>query len=407
MKPGEYFNSVNVETTRKRLDNLNYFEPNGGVQVSGATSAQAGYRDVNIMLREKKTGSISFGAGFSSIDNIVGYVNLEQTNFDITNPWNFTGGGQRFAMQMRLGSERRDFKISLTEPWFLGKRLALGGELYYRDLAFLNDNYEQGNVGGAVFLRKPMGRKGYVKAEYRIENIDVDVDTIDPVDYTGPGGIPDGVPDPSLFTMEDGRYLRSAIALSYVYDSRDSNILPRQGGRANVGLTLAGGALGGDVDTYTVSASGSKHWSLPWDMIFNLSGAAAVVDAHGGGTVPIFERQFLGGARNLRGFDYRDVGPRDPVTGDVIGGQTSAYGTAEVTFPIFENIRGAAFVDAGMVSADEWDFGFGELYSDAGLGLRLNLPFGPLAMDYAIPFQAEDDAADTGGQFNFYLNYQF
>ncbi len=406
MEPGAWYNSVDEDTTTRRLQNLNYFD---GVQVTGSASNQPGYRDVNINLAEKKTGSISFGAGFSSIDSIVGYFNLEQTNFDIRNPggW-FRGGGQRFGLQVRLGAERRDVKISLVEPWFLGKRLSLGGELYYRDLLFLSDEYDQGSVGGAIFVRRPLGRKGYVKAEYRLEQISIDVDPI-PLgpDLTGPGGVgpPDGLGDPSLFLMEEGDFLRSAVSLSYVYDSRDSNILPRRGHRANIGATLTGGVFGGDVDTYTLTANGSKHWSLPWDVILNVNGSATVVDATSG-TVPIFERQFLGGARTLRGFEFRDVGPRDPVTGEVIGGGTSAFATAEVTFPIIENVRGAAFGDIGFVNADAFEFSPDEVHTDAGMGLRLNLPFGPLALDYAFPLSSEA-AADKGGQFNFYLNYQF
>jgi outer membrane protein insertion porin family len=404
MQPGEPYNSVDEDTTSRRLKNLNYFD---GVQVSGSPSNQAGYRDVNILVNEKKTGSISFGAGFSSIDSIVGYLNLEQTNFDITNPGGFfRGGGQRFGMQLRLGSRRRDFKISLVEPWFMGKRLSVGGELYYRELLFLSDEYDQGSIGGSLFVRRPLGRKGYVKAEYRLELVSIDVDSIPLGDLTGPDGVSDVTPQtPSLFLVEDGDYVRSAIALTYVYDSRDSNILPRRGHRANFGATMAGGILGGDVDTYTLSASGSKHWSLPWDIILNVNGSATVVDAISG-AIPIFERQFLGGARSLRGFEFRDVGPRDPVTSSVLGGATSAFGTLEATFPIVQNIRGAVFGDIGFVNVDPYDFGPDEIHSDAGLGLRLNLPFGPLALDYAIPIQS-DSVADNGGQFNFYLNYQF
>jgi outer membrane protein insertion porin family len=338
----------------------------------------------------------------------VGYVNLEQTNFDIMNPggW-FRGGGQRFSMTARGGTERRDFKISLVEPWAWGRRLSLGTELYYRDLLFLSDEYDEGRVGGALFVRRPLGRKGYVKAEYRLEQVSIDVDTILPADLTGPGGVPDGIPEtPSLFTAEDGDFLRSALALSYVYDSRDSNILPRSGHRGTLGATMAGGILGGDVDTFTLTASGSKHWSLPWDIIVNANGSVTVVDEIGGNGVPIFEREFLGGARSLRGFEFRDVGPRDPVTGEVVGGNSSAFATLEATFPIVENIRGAVFGDMGFVNAESFDFGPDEIHSDAGLGLRLHLPFGPLALDYAFPLQSEKQA-DNGGQFNFYLNYQF
>ena len=274
----------------------------------------------------------------------------------------------------------------------MGRRLALGGELFYRDLSFLSDNYTQGSAGGAIFVRKPMGRRGYIKAEYKIEDIDVDVDTI---------------PGPSLFNDEDGSFLRSAVTVSYVYDSRDSNVMPRKGGKVNVGVTLAGGFFGGDVDTYSVAMTGSKHWSLPWDMIVNVNGSYETVDSHGGGPVPIFEREFLGGSRNLRGYEYRDIGPRDPVTGDVLGGQTAAFGSVELTYPIIENVRGAVFYDVGFVSENAWEVGFDSLHSDAGLGLRLNLPFGPLALDYAIPVQSDDPISDNGGQFNFYLNYQY
>jgi len=389
MRPGEHYNAVDEEITKRRLQNLRYFD---NVQVSGSPSSEAGYRDVNILVREGKTGQVSFGAGFSSIDSIVGYLHLEQTNFDISNPKNFfRGGGQRFNLRLQLGNLRREFRASLTEPWFMGRKLSVGGELFYREALYFSDEYDQRNLGGAVFVRRPLGRKGYVKAEYRLEQIGIDVDS---------------VPPGSEFLIEDGDYLRSAVSVNYVYDSRDSNMLPRRGHRFNVGATLAGGFLGGDVDTYNLSASGSKHWSLPWDLIFNVNGAATVVDAIDG-RVPIFERQMLGGARNLRGFDTRDVGPRDPVTQSVLGGNTSAYGTVELTFPIVAQVRGAVFGDIGFVNEDSFDFSPEEIHSDVGIGVRATIPyFGPMALDYAFPIQSED-AADDGGRIQIYLNYQY
>lgn len=394
MIPGENFNSVDMETTKKRLENLRYFEDRGGVQVSSSNSAQEGYRDVNILVNEKKTGSINFGLGFSSIDNIVGFVNLEQTNFDITNFGSFTGGGQRFSASLRGGSERKDLRVSLVEPWFMGRKLSLGTELYYRDLLFLSDQYDQTQVGASVFLRQPLGRKSYVKGEYRIENIEIDVESDTPAD--------------SLFQAEEGDYTRSAVTFSYVYDSRDSNQQPRKGEKIDVDLTLAGGPFAGDVDLYNVSVNGQKHWNLKWDSILTLRGAASVVDGYSDDDfVPIFDRQFLGGSRDLRGFEYRDIGPRDPITNDVLGGGTSAFLTLEYTFPIVETVRGAVFYDVGFVNEESWDFGADDVASDIGIGARLNLPIGPLAIDYAIPVSSPDDEADQGGQFNFYLNYQY
>lgn len=393
MRPGENFNSVDLDTTRRRLQNLNYFQD---VQVTSSNSSRAGYRDVNVMVEEKKTGSVNFGLGFSNIDNVVGFVNLEQTNFDITNWGRFTGAGQRFSVSLRAGAQRTDFRLSLVEPWFMGKKLSLGTELYYRDLLFLSPEFDQTNVGGAVFLRKPVGRKAYVKAEYRIEEIEVEADN-----------------DTSqAFRDEEGEFLRSALTLNYVYDSRDSNKLPRRGHKIDLGLTYAGGFLGGDVDTFTVSAAGTKHWNLPFDTILTARGSLAVVDSHGDNDdIPIFERQFLGGARDVRGFEFRDLGPRDNTgpnaTNEVLGGASSLFASLELTYPIVERVRGAVFYDMGIVNEDPWDFDTGQLATDAGVGLRLDLPMGPLAVDYAIPIEVPDEEADNGGQFNFYLNYQF
>lgn len=393
MRPGENFNSVDLDTTRRRLRNLNYFDD---VQVTSSNSSRSGYRDVNVLVQEKKTGSVNFGVGFSNIDNVVGFVNLEQANFDITNWGRFTGGGQRFSASLRAGAERTDFRLSLVEPWFLGRKLSLGTELYYRDLLFLSPEFDQTNVGGAIWLRQPVGRRAYVKGEYRLEQVEVDPDS-----------------DTSqAFKDEAGEFLRSAFSLNYVYDSRDSNQLPRRGHKIDVGLTYAGGFLGGDVDTFTISAAGSKHWNLPFDTILTARGSLAVVESHGGSDdIPIFERQFLGGARDVRGFEFRDLGPRDnegpDATGEVLGGASSLFASLELTFPIVERVRGAVFYDLGIVNEDSWDFDTSALASDAGLGLRLDLPVGPLAVDYAIPLEVPDDEADNGGQFNFYLNYQF
>lgn len=393
LKPGDWFNSVELETTKARLENLQYF---GDVQTTGSPGG-AGYRDVNVLVEEKATGSVGIGVGFSSVDSIVGFLTLEQTNFDVFNPWNFTGGGQRFGMNLRMGSKRSEFSLSLVEPWFLDRQLALGGELFYRQSSYFSDNYEQTNVGALVFLRKPVGDRSSIKLEYKAEQIEVDVDS-----DVGPA---------SEFFDEDGDYFRSALSLNYVYDTRDSTLLARSGHKFDVGVTMAGGVVGGDVDTFTVSAQGQKYWNLKWDSIFSINSELAFVDAING-DVPIFERMFLGGGRTLRGFEFRDVGPRDDGPGgtdDVFGGQSLGFVSFEYTIPIIETIRAAVFYDAGFVNAGSWDISPSDLYTDVGIGVRIRLPISPLplALDYAIPVSSPDSEADKGGQFNFYLNYQY
>ncbi len=397
LKPGDMFNTVELETTKARLENLQYFSD---VQATGSPGG-SGYRDVDVLVEEKPTGSVGVGLGFSSIDSIVGFLTLEQANFDLFNPWNFTGGGQRFAMNLRLGSERSEASVSLTEPWFLDQQLALGTELFYKQSDYFSDYYEQTNAGAAVSLRKPLGAKSSIKGEFRIENVEIDSE-VDSADYGGRG-------DLSELSQKNigGDFLRSALSVNYIFDSRDSSIQPRTGHKADVGLTYAG--LGGDVETFTVSAQGQKYWNLKWDSILSVNGELAFVDSLDD-EVPIFERMFLGGGRTLRGFEFRDIGPRDNgFTDEVYGGNSLGYVSIEYTVPIIETVRAAVFYDTGFVNADSWDPSPSDLYSDVGIGVRLKLPISPLplALDYAIPVSSPDDEADKGGQFNFYLNYQY
>ncbi|MEI6653686.1 MAG: outer membrane protein assembly factor BamA [Verrucomicrobiota bacterium] len=393
LQPGDWFNSVELETTKARLTNLQYFSE---VQVTGAPSG-SGYRDVDILVEEKSTGSVGVGFGFSSIDSLVGFLTLEQSNFDLFHPWNFTGGGQRFAMNLRMGSTRTDFSMSLVEPWFLDRKLALGGELFFRQSNYFSNYYEQTNAGAAISLRKPLGDRGSLKLEYRLEQVTIDVAS--------------KTPSASEYVTghEDGVFARSAVALNYLYDSRDSPIQPRSGHKVDAGMTLTG--LGGDVSTFGFSLQAQKNWNLKWDSIFTVSGELASVDSVNNDRVPIFERMFLGGGRTLRGFKFRDVGPRDTpgTTGEAIGGKSLGYASFEYTIPIIETVRAAVFYDVGFVNAASWDLNPGKLYSDAGFGVRLKLPISPmpLALDYALPLSVPNKEADNGGQFNFYLLYQY
>lgn len=403
LKPDDQFNSVELDTTKARLDGLQYF---GNVQVNSSPSARGGnYRDVDILVEERRTGSITAGIGFSSIDSVVGFLNLEQSNFDITNPWNFTGGGQRFALDLRIGAERTDFGISLVEPWFLGRQLALGTELFYRDSQFFSDFFEQTNAGMAISLRKPLTEKTSLRAEYRLEQVEIDLDpsvAILSANSVANGGLP------SPLLLDNGDYVRSALSLNWVYDSRDALVETREGSKVDIGVHVAGTFLGGDVDNYGMTARGSKYWNLKWDSILSIDGELAVVDATSG-RVPVFDRLFLGGARTLRGFEFRDVGPRDAVTGEVLGGQSLGFASIEYSVPVIDNVRVATFYDMGFVNADAWDFDPSDYYSNIGVGVRLRLPVSPvpIALDYAFPLESADPRADEGGRFQFSLSYEY
>jgi outer membrane protein insertion porin family len=196
---------------------------------------------------------------------------------------------------------------------------------------------------------------------------------------------------------------------------------------------VAGGGLGGGVDVYKLNLTSSVFFPLPNQQVFELLGAARVVDAFGSteadGTnvietivnhngpvgsssvlrrvdpVPIFDRLFLGGANTLRGFAFRQVGPQD-VYGEPIGGNTSVNGTAEYSYPIIERVRGAFFFDIGNVYPNAYEVTVSSLKSDAGIGLRLNLPIGPLRLDYGYPIMTDSQSGRVG-KFQFSVGYQF
>src|SRR6185369_17762986 len=133
----------------------------------------AGRKDLTIMVEEKRTGSLSFGGGFSTIDQLVGFVELTQGNFDITNWPGLTGGGQKFRMRVQYGSVRKDFILALTEPYFLDRRLSLSGQLFYNEADYLSSEYNQRNYGFSVEARKPINAYMYASLGYRLQDIDI------------------------------------------------------------------------------------------------------------------------------------------------------------------------------------------------------------------------------------------
>ncbi len=386
--PGEVYNTVLVDASKQRLQNLNYFER---VDIYPSDTLVPGRKDVNVIVTEKRTGSLNFGAGFSSVDSLIGFVELTQSNFDITNWPRFTGGGQRFRTRVQYGTQRKDFVVSLTEPYFLDYQLAVGGELFYHDADFLSTVYNQRNYGFSLFTRKGINQFMSWRLDYRLENIKI---------YDLASDVSEEI------RKEEGAKWKSQVGPTLVYDSRDSVFLTRKGSRVEFASYIAGGPLGGDVQIYGLDLEATKYFLLPWDTILTLNGQVAVVDAWGGGSeVPIFDRLYLGGSNDLRGFNFRNVSPKDK-NGDPIGGQTLARITVEYTFPVVDRVRGAVFYDAGIVNGGAYDFATTHLASDVGIGVRLDLPIGPVRIDYGIPMQ-KGYGSSSGGKFNFNIGYQF
>jgi outer membrane protein insertion porin family len=410
LSPGDVFDTVRVDISKKRLEGLQYFER---VDTYASDTTVPGRKDLNVVVQEKRTGNLNFGLGFSTTDGLLGFAELSQGNFDITNWKTFTGAGQKFRARVQLGTQTKDASIELTEPYFLDQRLAVSGRLFFDEYNYYSDVYDQRDYGFDINVRKPITNFLSVKLDYTLQEI-------------GIYNINQSAITQQLLNIiqQQGSYnLESRVTLALTYDTRDSAFLTRKGTRVDLSTYVAGGPLGGDVSVYGFDLDAAQYFHLPYDTILLLNGEVGVVSNwNNDSIVPIFDRLYLGGASNLRGFRFRDVGPKDD-QGNALGGNTLARLTVEYTIPIIERVRFAVFYDGGFVNPGSWSFSpqkvpttppggsnagkfSGGFNQDIGIGVRLDLPIGPIRLDYGYPIQ-EDSFSSKSGQFQFSVGYQF
>ncbi len=395
--PGEVFDMVRVKRSKSRLEQMGFFEK---VETEVDPTDIPNRKNLVVDVEEASTGNIELGAGFSSVDNLVGFVGFREGNFDLFNPPTFRGGGQKFRIHVQLGTRRKDFQISFIEPWFLGRRLAFETDLYHRELNFYSDLYDIRQTGVRLGLRKALGSEFLVgSVGYTIENIG-----IDNVDERAP----------LVIQKEPANRLVSKVGASLAYDTRNNVQLPNRGQRSEVLSELAGGPFGGETDFYKFELRSS--WYFPGffeNHVWEMRGRAGVVETYSGSDrVPLFDRFFLGGVGSLRGYKYRDIGPREvgpQGDNEPVGGETYWFGSVEYSLPIVERLRFALFYDIGNVYENSFSFdrtSGQKFYSDNwGLGFRLNIPrLGPLRLDYGIPI-SHDDFISGRGRFQFSVSY--
>lgn len=412
VSPGEIFDMVSVKLSTNRLHGLQYFSR---VDAQPEPTDVPDRKNLVITVEEKGTGDVRFGAGFSSIDELVGFVELTQGNADIfKQPLFFgKGAGQKLRLLAMLGTARKDIQFSFIEPWFLGRKLALGTDLYYRELRYWSDVYDVIRGGARLTLTRSLWNdywRGTVG--YEIENVGI-VNMPDPYYVTDPNGQTTYYdPVSPEIRSEEGYTLVSKAIASVRYDSRNSVLLPNWGQNTALEAEVAGGPLGGEADFYKVELSSSRYFPgfLPGHVL-ELIGRIGVVDNYGfDDRVPLFSRWFMGGLYSLRGYRYRAVGPYDSYGSEPIGGRTFWFGSAEYSVPLIERLRLAAFYDIGNVYPDAYSFetagpDYGPYADNWGLGVRLNIPgMGPLRLDYAIPIR-HDPFVGGSGRFQFSVGY--
>lgn len=391
--PGDQFDGSKLRRSKERLRNLGYFED---VAYDIEDTDIPDKKDLVVQVKEAKTGSFSFGGGYSTIDQLVGFVEIEQKNFDFTNWPTFTGGGQDLSLRLETGSTRSNTRLSFTEPWFFDYPVSAGFDAYIserereRDVGYA---YDEKRVGGDLRLGKRFSDFVSGGVTYRRENITI-------------GNFEDNVTADLL--AEEGKNTVSSLGFNLSRDSRDSVFNPTKGLFLSGGIDVAGGVLGGDKDFYRLSTRNSYNVPLIFNSVLEFSLKTGIVDAYGDSSkVPIFERFFAGGARSIRGYDERQVGPVDPVNNDPVGGEAMVVGNIEYTVPVIEFIKLAVFFDSGNVWEKVKDFGQGEYLSGTGFGLRVKTPIGPVNLDYGIPLNKQPGDEDRSGKFYFSVSRGF
>ncbi|MBZ9647187.1 outer membrane protein assembly factor BamA [Sphingobium sp. 3R8] len=376
---GDAFNSFLVKRSKDRINSLGFFQEKLDVEQKPGSAPDRIILETNV--QEKSTGELSLSAGFSSLERFIVSASITQRNF--------RGKGQELRTSVNYSAYSKSVEVGFTEPYFMDKNIALGGDIYRRDLnsfRYLSNNdrdttYEQTTTGFQIRAGVPITEYMSLALRYSLNFDDV---TLDKSTY-----YTDGQCDPLLA----GRYLcdaigkrtTSSIGYSLIYDTRDNRIRATRGQNITLSQDFAG--LGGDVKYVRTRLSASKYVPLGGGFIFSLSGEGGYIhslegtrrDATGQEVdkIRLTDRFFLGEPQ-FRGFDIRGVGPRvkryylqaqtvdgtttyvrsdgnNNVSDDALGGKIYYLARAEVEIPLGSGaremgLRPSVFMDVGAVA---------------------------------------------------------
>ena len=423
ISPGEVFDMVRVKISKQRLENLQYFEK-VETDPESADPPIAGRKNLDIDVTEKNTGNLTFGAGFSSVDSLVGFVEMTQGNFDLFHPPTFTGAGQKLRLRVQLGTERRDYELSYIEPWFLNRKLSLGVDLYRHQLDYESPNhlYDEDRMGTKISLTRALWSDFFIGSiYYNLENVDIEITRENEDGYNSLTGDYYSIPYqiPRAITDQAGNHLYNRFGTTLAYDTRNSTQLPNHGQRTEIDPEFSlGNSNERTPDYYKIQLRTS--WYFPGLMkgdVIEIVGRGGIAQNIMGGEVPFYDAYYLGGIYSLRGFKFREVSPRAPdyspsnplTPNEPIGGDSYWFGSVEYSIPIVEKdgglgVRVATFYDIGSVGTGTYTFST-VFDDDVGAGIRLNIPhMGPLRLDYAVPI-THDKYNSGSGQFQFSAGY--
>ena len=386
-----WYSGEKITRSKLRLDRTSFFsEVNVETPPVPGTADQV---DVNINVTERQTGNITLGAGFSSAEKLVLSGSVSQSNI--------FGTGNQLSLQINSGRINKIYSLSFTNPYFTPDGISLGYDLYRRNTDFSvlsTGNYNTGTSGAGVRLGLPVTEDNFVNFGLAVERTNLDI--------FNAAFTPQRIVD---FVAQNGNkfdILRGSIG--WARDTRDSIFYPTKGHLQEVGTEI--GLPGGDLKYYKLRYK--QQWLYPatsW-LTTSLSGELGYANGYSGQTLPFFKNYYLGGVGSLRGYQTSSLGPRDPATNDVLGGNRSILFNAEALFPFpvvkqDKSVRLSVFVDGGQVFGKDEKISFGDLRYSAGFAVSWFSPVGPLKFSIAQPIKKK--AGDRPERFQFQLGTFF
>lgn len=324
---GDAYNKVLLERSRLNIRRLGFFKD---VTIEEAPGSAPDRTVISVTVEEQPTGELSFGAGFSSVDQFLVDIGISERNF--------RGRGQDLRARVSLGSLRQQIDFSFTEPRFLGRDLRAGADLYsYRYDYGSAAAFTTSSTGGALRIGYPLNQNTYLSARYNLRWDSIDVDAANCAS------------SPTLCGQQ-GAFLTSLVGYGFNTDRRNDPARPTRGWRASFRQDIAG--LGGDVNYVKTEIDGGWYYGIRPKWVVTVEGSAGYIDGWGGDAIRINDRFFKGG-NTFRGFATAGMGPRDVASKDALGGNVYAIGTVELSFPTYlpeeYGISGAIFADVGTV----------------------------------------------------------
>lgn len=371
---GDLYSATKLEQSLLQLKKLDYFEE---VEVTPVETPQSDIMDIHVKVKEKLTGSIGVGGGFASEDGLFTSAQIQQRNL--------FGRGQTLGVKGYLAEEAQRYILSFTEPWLFDYPLSAGFDVY--DWMREYNDFTEESIGIRLRTAYPVGKWSRVSLWYTIEKDDVtDVSRI----------------ASRYLKWQEGDYFKSAVTLGFERDTTDHPFLPTRGSLNTILTEITSKYLGSDSEYVRTEIQSGWYHPLFWKFVGYARGQYGYICAMGGkDSVPIFERFFLGGINNLRGWEWADIGPKNKY-GEILGGYKYVVLTGELLFPVVEKygMRGVLFIDAGNSYREKENIDFSSFRTDAGVGVRWNSPMGPLRIEWAYNLDPEPGEDKYQWQFS-------